>query len=59
MPLYTKPPLFEGGSSGLVNRGMLQIIRGQEHAPLSETENIGQIDQRTNTLTHSGDKLLT
>ena len=37
MSLYTKPPLFVGGSSGLVYRGMLQIICELEHAPLSET----------------------
>ena len=34
---YTKPPLFGDGSSGLVYSGMLQNVRGLEHAPLSGT----------------------
>ena len=40
MPLYTKPPLFGDDPSGLVYSGMLQNIRGLEHAPLSETYQI-------------------
>ena len=50
MPLYTNPPLFGDGSSGHVYSGMLQIIRGLEHAPLSETLKI--LDEPTNEQTH-------
>ena len=46
MPLYTKPPLFVNGSSGLVYSGMLQNIRGLEHAPLSEAYQ--KLDKLTN-----------
>ena len=50
MPLYTKPPLFGDGSSGLVYSGMLQNIRGLEHAPLSETYQ--KLDELTDSSHH-------
>ena len=50
MQLYTKPPTFGDGLGGLVYSGMLQIIRGLDHAPLSETWL--NSDELTNELTH-------
>ena len=45
LQLYTKPPLFGDVSSGLIYSGMLQNIRGLEHAPLSQTYQIFWLEQ--------------